>query len=157
AFFAGNQPTTAQGVIALAGALEQTGRTSEAQTLVRTWWREQSFEAAEQSRILRRWGGWPTQADHAARLHVLLLGPHGPATQAAASMVSRERQAIANTVIALRTAYAPDQAIANLSPSQALDPNVVFERVRILRAAGRQNEAFGLLSYLPPAPSHREG
>jgi soluble lytic murein transglycosylase len=157
AFFGDGTPNTAQGAIAMASALEQTGRTPEAQALIRSWWRDQSFEAAEQSRILDRWGRWLTQADHETRLNMLLLGTHGPATQAMVGLVSPERQAIARTVMSLRTAYAPDQAVANLSPSQALDPNVVFERVRILRAAGRQNEAFGLLSYLPAAPSHREG
>ncbi|HAC00284.1 MAG TPA: transglycosylase, partial [Brevundimonas sp.] len=60
AFFNGTAPTTAQGAIALAGALEQTGRRQEAQAVIRDWWRTQSFDEAQQSRIYSRWSGWLT-------------------------------------------------------------------------------------------------
>lgn len=156
-FFQGQPPETAEGAYALANALEQRGQTQQARQLVTEWWRTRSFNATTQGRFLQRWGGLFSQADHEARLNMLLLGPHGPATQAMISLVGPERRAIAETVMALRTAYSPDAALARLSPSQALDPNVVFERVRILRAANRQPEAFGLLRYLPPAPQHDEG
>ncbi|RYG11428.1 MAG: lytic transglycosylase domain-containing protein, partial [Caulobacteraceae bacterium] len=68
------------------------------------------------------------------------------------SMVSPERQSVANAVMALRTAYSPDAVVANLSPSQARDPAVALERVRILRSQSRQSEGFALLSALPAAP-----
>jgi soluble lytic murein transglycosylase len=157
AFFDRSAPTTVQGAIALAWALDQKGRTAEARDLIVQWWRTQSFEAADQTRILGRWSGWLTQADHEARLNMLLLGPHGPATRAMVSLVSPDRAAIANTVMSLRSAYSPDAMIANLSSSQALDPAVVLERVRILRAANREREAYPLLRYLPAAPLHSEG
>ncbi len=157
AFFQGSEPTTAEGAYALADALDQRGRTGEAQSLVRDWWRTRSFEQAIQNRMLNRFGSWLTQDDHTARLNMLLLGPHGPATRQMVGLVSADRQAIANAVLSLRTSYAADGVLAGLSPNQAMDPNVVFERVRILRAAGRQREAFPLLSALPPAPSHQDG
>ncbi|WP_312820780.1 lytic transglycosylase domain-containing protein [Brevundimonas sp.] len=157
AFFAEQPPRTVQGAISLASALEQAGRRDEAQTLIRNWWREESFDAAEQDRILSRWSAWLTTDDHSARLSTLLSGPHGPATRAMVNLVPAERQAIANAVMNLRTAYAPDTLVASLSPQQATDPNVVLERVRLLRSANRQSEAFDLLRYLPPAPKHTEG
>lgn len=157
AFFNGSAPTTAQGAIALAAALEQSGRTAEAQALIGDWWRTRSFEAQEQSRILERWSGWLTQADHDARMDVLLLGPHGPATRAMLNLVSPQKAAVANTVMGLRSAYSPDAMVSSLSPAQATEPAVALERVRILRAAGRGREGFPLLRYLPAAPSHREG
>jgi len=157
AFFEGSEPTTVQGAIALTWALEQGGRTEQARSLIGEWWRTRSFEATEQTRILNRWSGWLTQTDHEARLSMLLLGPHGPATRAMVNLVSPERAAVANTVMSLRTAYSPDAMIANLSSSQALDPAVVLERVRILRAASRQSEGYALLRYLPAAPLHTEG
>src|SRR5690606_32303226 len=97
AFFNGTAPTTAQGAIALAGALEQTGRRQEAQALIRDWWRTQSFEEAQQSRIYSRWSGWLTSDDHVARLDMLLLGPHGPATRAMVALVPADRQAVARS------------------------------------------------------------
>lgn len=150
-------PTTVQGAIALADALEQRGRSDEARRLIGEWWRTRSFDEAFQTRILTRWGSSLTQADHEARLNMLLLGPHGPATRAMVQLVSPDRQAVAEAVMALRTAYSPDAIVAELSPSQAMDPAVVLERVRILRSQNRQSEAFPLLAALPPAPSHTEG
>lgn len=155
--FAQASPTTVEGAIALADALEQRGRRDEAQRLIADWWRTRSFEEAAQNRILARWGSSLTQADHEARLNMLLLGPHGPATRAMTGMVSPERRAVADAVMALRTAYSPDAMVANLSPSQAMDPAVVLERVRILRSQNRQSEGFALLAALPAAPSHTEG
>lgn len=157
AFFGSTQPTTVQGAIVLAEAMERGGRAAEAQTLIREWWRTRSFDEATQTRILGRWGGWLSPDDHVTRLNMLLLGPHGPATRAMTTLVPFERQSTANAVIALRSAYSADATVANLSPAQAVDPNIAFERVRILRAANRQSEGFALLRYLPAAPSHSEG
>lgn len=151
------QPTTIEGVIAYASALEQRGRQDQARTLVRDWWRTRVFDEAPQSRILSRWGGWLTQADHEARLNVLLLGPHGPATRGMINLVSPERAAIANAVMTLRSAYSPDAVVAALTPAQAADPAVALERVRILRSQNRQAEGFPLLASLPPAPAHTTG
>ncbi len=157
AFFGGRDPTTVEGAIALAAAWEQAGNAPAAQNLIREWWRTQSFNEAQQSRILGQWGRWLTPDDHVARLNMLLLGPHGPATRAMVTMVPPDRQAVANAVMNLRTAYAPDTLVASLSQDQAYDPAVVLERVRLLRSASRQSEAFPLLRYLPPAPSHSDG
>ncbi|CAN5180536.1 lytic transglycosylase domain-containing protein [soil metagenome] len=156
-FFGGNEPRTVQGAIALTWALEQTGRTAEARSLIADWWRTRSFDDASQSRILSRWSGWLTQADHEARLNMLLLGPHGPATRTLVNLVSPQRAAIANAVMTLRGAYSPDAVVAGLSASDALDPAVVMERVRILRSQNRESEGYPLLRYLPAAPSHQEG
>lgn len=152
-FFGDTKPMTVQGAVALAGALEQRGRADEARALIRDWWRTRAFDDATQTRILGRWGSWLTQADHDARLSQLLLGSHGPATRAMVALASPDRQIVANAVMTLRTAYSPDAVVANLSPSQAMDPAVVLERVRILRAANREAEAFPLLRALPAAPS----
>ena len=157
ALFADSPPTTVEGAIALASAYEQRGRTDEARALIRNWWTTQSFEAPQQTRILGRWGAWLTPADHEARLNMLLLGPHGPATQAMIGLVSPERAAVANAVMGLRTAYSADAMVANLSPAQASDPAVALERVRLLRSQSRQSEAFPLLAALPPAPAHKAG
>ena len=153
ALFQRSGPTTIEGAIALADALEQRGRADEARRLIREWWTTRSFDDASQSRILGRWGSALTQADHEARLNLLLPGPHGPATRAVTQLVSPERRAIAEAAMALRTAYSPDAIVANLTPAQARDPAVALERARILRAANRQSEGFALLSALPPAGS----
>lgn len=153
----GEEPLTAQGAFALAEALDASGRRDEAVTLVRRWWTQRSFEADLQARVLGRWGPYLTQADHDARLDVLLLGPHGPATRAMVDLASPDLRAVAQAVLAMRTAYAPDAIVAGLTPAQAGHPAVTLERVRLLRAQNRQSEGFALLSGLPAAPSHEEG
>jgi len=157
ALFARSPPATAEGAVALADAMEQRGRRDEARALITEWWRTRSFDEPVQSRILTRWGGWLTQADHEARLNMLLLGPHGPATRALTQLVSPERRAVAEAAMALRSAYSPDAVVAGLTPAQAMDPAVALERVRILRSQSRQSEGFALLSALPPAPTHDAG
>ena len=157
ALFARTPPTTAEGAVALAGALEQRGRTDEARRLITDWWRTRSFDEPVQTRILGRWGGWLTQADHEARLNMLLLGPHGPATRAMTQLVSPERRAVAEAVMTLRGAYSPDAVVAGLTPAQAMDPAMALERARILRSQNRQSEGFALLAALPAAPSHDAG
>ncbi|WP_245159503.1 lytic transglycosylase domain-containing protein [Brevundimonas intermedia] len=157
ALMSDGKPTTVEGAIAYASALEQRGRQDEARALVRDWWRTRSFDDAPQSRILGQWGSWLTPSDHEARLNMLLLGPHGPATRSMVNLVSPDRAAIANTVMTLRSAYSPDAVIANLTPAQAADPAVVLERVRLLRSQNRQSEGFALLANLPPAPAHTAG
>jgi len=157
AFFSDQAPTTVQGAISLAEALDHNNRSREARALIADWWRTRSFDDGQQARILNRWSAWLTPADHEARLNMLLLGPHGPATRSMINLVSPERAAIANAVLSLRTAYDPGAMVAGLSPNQALDPAVVLERVRLLRAAGRGSEGFALLRYLPSAPLHTEG
>lgn len=148
------KPTTVEGAIAYASALEQRGRQEEARTLVRDWWRTRSFDDAPQSRILARWSAWLTPADHEARLNMLLLGPHGPATRSMVNLVSPDRAAVANAVMALRSAYSPDAVVAGLTPAQATDPAVVLERVRILRSQNRQSEAFPCWpACRPPRPT----
>lgn len=155
--FANREPTTVQGVIAFADALEQRGESERARTLVRTWWREKSFDAASQSRIFTRWGLWLDQADHDARLAMLLTGPHGPATRAMVQLASPEMRVVGEAVLALRSAYSAETIVAGLTPSQAMHPAVVLERVRIARARGQTSVGYPLLSALPSAPSHAEG
>jgi len=157
AFFDGHPPITVEGAIGLALALESSGRSDEARPIIRDWWRNQSFDFDNQSRILSIWPGWIAPADDEARLNMLLLGPHGPATRAMIDRVGPEQRTIAQAVLALRTAYAPDAIVAGLTPAQAAHPAVVFERVRILRSQGREAEGFPLMAGLPKAPTHSEG
>jgi soluble lytic murein transglycosylase len=157
ALFTTRQPTTVQGAFALTDALEQRGRGDEARSLIRGWWRDRSFDAATQTRILNRWGAWFTQDDHDTRAAMLLLGTHGPATRAMVQLASPDVRAVGNAVLALRTAYSAETIVAGLTPAQAMHPAVVLERVRIARARGQVSVGYPLLAALPAAPSHADG
>ncbi len=157
ALFATRAPTTVQGAIALTDALEQRGRGEEARALIRSWWRDRSFDVTNQTRILNRWGAWFTQDDHDARAALLLLGTHGPATRAMVQLSSPDMRAVGEAVLALRTAYSADAIVSRLTPAQAMHPAVVLERVRIARARGMTSVGYPLLAALPAAPSHTDG
>lgn len=156
--YASREPQTMEGAMALASALESNGQSDEARTLIRRWWREQSFELAVQERALGRYGRWLTQADHDARLDMLLLGPQGPAARAMIALASPDHRALANARMALRGGTGDiEGTIASVPASLMNHPGLAIERVRLLRQRNRGFEAYALLAQLPPAPSHSEG
>ena len=158
AWFDGAPPTTAEGALALASALQSTGKTAEAQALIRSWWRDRSFELDVQERMLSRHAAWLTEDDHAERLDTLLLGPQGPATQAMMNLVSADRRALAEARIALRNESDDATAKFNRVPGAlASDPGLAVERARYLRRRGLETLGYGLVSRFPAAPAHAEG
>ncbi|MES2033567.1 MAG: hypothetical protein V4466_05280 [Pseudomonadota bacterium] len=81
AWFGGAEPETAEGAMALAGALRATGKDAEAKDLIRRWWREKMFDADPQRSMRSRFGQYLTEDDHLRRADVLLYGQQGPAAR----------------------------------------------------------------------------
>lgn len=157
-WFGGQMPTTAEGAIALASALVQTGREPEARVLIRTVWREQMFEAGPQNGMMSRFGAWLTVDDHIARLNCLLMGPQGPAVQGVLALVPADYQALAQARMALRADRGDALAQADALPSSVKnDRGLAFEKSRWLRLHGRMGEGFELLGLWPRAPAHADG
>lgn len=153
AIFSAEAPTTPEGALAYAQALSATGATGEAQSLVRTWWRERSFDQATQDRFLAAYGAWLTQDDHEKRLDTLLYGPQGPATRAMMSLVSSDYRALAEARIALRNGSSAPYVPAQFEN----DPGLALERARRARLDGQEYNGFQHLSRFPAAPTHSEG
>jgi soluble lytic murein transglycosylase len=76
-WFAGAEPTTAQGAMALASAYRGAGRPQDAAALIKHWWRDRSFEAEPQRAMLARFADVLTVDDHARRADILLYGSQG--------------------------------------------------------------------------------
>ena len=152
--FASGQPDTAEGALALATSLEAQGRAGDAQTLIRTVWRERTFDADVQTRMYARYGRWITADDVVFRLDALLYGQQGPAARALMSMVDAEHQAAAQARIAFRndSSGAPSQFEA-LSPTMQRDPGVVFERARYLLKRGSEVQAVQAVQGIAPPPT----
>ena len=157
-WFAGGEPATAEGAIALAGALKALGRTDEARALIRRFWRDRLFDPEPQQAMLAAFGAYLTPDDHLRRLDILLMGPQGPAAQALLALVSPDRQALAQSRMDLRADRpgAWDRALA-LPASVADDPGLAFEKARWLRSKDRQNEGFPLLAKMPTSAPHEDG
>ena len=152
-WFDGQPPTTAEGAMSLAGALQASGQTADAQTLIRSWWREHLFDAGIQARMLARYGAWLTPADHSARLRSLLLGPQGPALQGVLPLVSEDERRLADAAIAFRV-FSSDaqQKLAATPTALQSDPVLNFERARYLRHFNMETLGFSLVHAFPPAP-----
>ena len=150
AWFKGERPKTAEGAMALAGALQATGRQEEARDLVRRFWRDEMFEADVQSRFLARFASLLTQDDHAARADMLLYGPQGPATLAMIPLLPPDKQAAARARIALRSgSSSANDLVAALPASEAKSPGVAFERAKYLRTHNLDQLALAQVANFP--------
>lgn len=150
-------PETAEGAMALAGALQARGQAAEAQSLIKSWWRDRMFDLPVQDRMLARFGPMLNQDDHIKRLDTLLLGQQGPAASAMLRLVPAEYGALAEARRALRQERSDGTERFNaVSGSLALDPGLAFERARFLRKRSLESVGMGFLSRFPRAPNDQE-
>ncbi len=149
-WFGGREPTTAEGAMALASAWRMQGKTNEAANLVRGWWRDKSFEADAQRRMLARFSDVLTVDDHIRRADILLYGAQGPAAREVVALLPADQQQAAMTRIALRSGAGNANELLNaLPPNLAQSPGVAFERASFLRRGGMETLAAAQLPYFP--------
>ncbi|MFI4965107.1 MAG: lytic transglycosylase domain-containing protein [Caulobacterales bacterium] len=149
-WFAGAEPTTAQGAMALASAYRGLGRPADAATLIKHWWRDKSFEADAQRTMLARFGDVLTPDDHARRADILLYGAQGPAARDMIALLPAEQQAAARARLALRSeARDANELLAALPADVARTPGVAFEHAAYLRRKGLDTLALAEVQYFP--------
>jgi len=149
-WFAGAEPTTAQGAMALASAYRGLGRAPEAAALIKHWWRDKSFEAEPQRAMLARFGDVLTADDHARRADILLYGSQGPAARDMVALLSQDQQAAARARLALRAeARDANELLAALPADTASTPGVAFERAAYLRRKGLDTLALAQVANFP--------
>jgi len=144
AWFAGQEPASAQGAMALASAYRSLGRQAEASDLIRRWWRDKPFEADVQRTMLTRFGDVLTPDDHVRRADILLYGAQGPAARDVVALLPAEKQPAALARISLRGNV--DSSFNALSPDDQMSPGVAFERASYLRRKGQDASAVAALS-----------
>jgi soluble lytic murein transglycosylase len=149
-WFAGAEPTTPQGAMALASAYRSLGRAPDAQALIRRWWRDRSFDAATQSTMLTRFGDMLTMEDHARRADTLLYGGQLTAARQIMAMLPADQQAAAQARLALRADSRDANALYDALPaSLQSSPGVAFERAAFLRRKGMDVIALGQVANFP--------
>ncbi|MDB5426587.1 MAG: transglycosylase [Phenylobacterium sp.] len=149
-WFAGAEPATAQGAMALASAYRGLGRPAEATALIRHWWRDKSFEADAQRTMLARFSDVLTMDDHARRADILLYGSQGPAAREMIALLPADQQDAARARLALRAeARDANELLAALPPTVAQTPGVAFERAAYLRRKGLDTLALGQVQNFP--------
>lgn len=146
-WFAGQEPASAPGAMALASAYRSLGRQAEASDLIRRWWRDKSFEADVQRTLLTRFGDLLTPEDHVRRADVLLYGSQGPAAREVVALLPADKQPAALARIALRGNV--DSSFNSLTPEDQASPGVAFERASYLRRKGLDAAAVAALSASP--------
>ena len=150
AWFGDTAPTSPQGAMALAAAYQDTGRTADAQVLIRHWWRTQIFEADAQRAMLTRFGGFLTIDDHIQRLDTLLYGAQGPAVHDMLTLVPADERSLAEARMALRGNAGDAMALADaVPPSLAGDPGLAIERARYLHDHDMDSSALALVDRFP--------
>jgi soluble lytic murein transglycosylase len=154
AWFGGDRPTTAEGTMAFASALRVQGRSQEAADLIRTAWRDTSFEVEPQRLMLARFPDVLTVDDHIRRADILLYGAQGPAAREMVALLPAGDQLAAQARMAMRAGSANAAALyASLTPEQQTSPGVAFERMAWLRKRDDAASALSQVRYLAPPPT----
>ena len=153
AWFKGEEPQSAEGAMALAAAYQASGRTDDAVTLIKHFWRDKVFEAEPQAQMLTRFGGMLTQDDHVRRAQLLLYGSQGPAARDMIPLLPADQQELARVRMAVREGERGSElTVENLPASLQDDPGLTYERARRLIHEREGNLALSLAPRLPPFP-----
>ena len=150
AWFGGAKPRTGPGALALATALNASGRPSEAAIVIREGWRTLIFDQTAQNAILTSFSAILTPDDHAARVDLLLYGAHDAQAMDLLRYLAADQQALAQARMALHRADpGAEGLIAALPPALQNAPGIVFERMIRLRDGGMDVAARQLAPGLP--------
>jgi soluble lytic murein transglycosylase len=155
-WFKASPPQTSAGVMALASAWRNLGRTDQATSLIRAYWRDQLFDAQTQRTLLTRFGDLLTPDDHAKRADMLLFGQPGQASRDLLPLLDEPRRQLAEARLALRSGSNLGKVLETLPEALRSDPSLNMEKVAYLRQNGREAETLTLASALPPSPSYTE-
>jgi soluble lytic murein transglycosylase len=145
-WFAGADPTTPEGAMALAAAYQATGDSARAAEVIRHIWRTRSFDVGPQQTMISRFGAMLTADDYAAREDMLLYGVQGDASRALLGMLSPDQQLLAQTRMAIRQGGVTGQVPDSLRAS----PGVAYE---LALAAQRRGDTSGALALIPRLPT----
>ncbi len=134
-------PASGDGRIALALALKDLGRRSEANDIAQAAWREDGLGADAESRSLNAFSFSPD--DHAARVAMLLWRDQRSAAQRLFPRLSPADRLLAQARIGLqvRQRRGLQEAVDSVPASRRDDPGFVYDRAQYRRRTGRPEEA----------------
>jgi soluble lytic murein transglycosylase len=145
-WFAGADPTTPEGAMALAAAYQATGNQQHAADVIRHIWRTKPFDVGAQQTMMTRFSAVLTADDYAAREDMLLYGVQGDASHALLAYLSPDQRLLAQTRMAIRQGGVTGQVPDNLKDS----PGVAYE---LALAAQRRGDTSGALALIPRLPT----
>ncbi|MFC4172818.1 lytic transglycosylase domain-containing protein [Microvirga sp. GCM10011540] len=150
AFFARQAPLTASGRIALAFALKADGLEAQANDQIRHVWREDSFGNDLERRILDRFPGVLSQADHRFRMERFLLKENwGAATRAAGHAGNDYATLVKARMGIFQGKKKAEKAFAAVPAALRKDPSYLFSRALFLRRSNKLVEAAAVIQAAP--------
>lgn len=150
-WFAGAEPTTPEGAMALASAYQATGEAAKAAEVIRHVWRTKPFDADLQSQMLTRFGAALAADDHAVREDMMLYGAQGPASRDLLPLLADDQKALAEARMALRSGASNAETLVGALPASVRDaPGVGYEEA--LRDE-RRGDVAGALAFIPRLPT----
>ncbi len=152
AWFEAHAPVSALGVGRYADALVARGDSDKAAALVKRFWLEANFTAAEDEVAFRhRFAAVLQPADHLARLERVLWDHQALAAQRLLPLVDEGQRALALARLALAgDEPGLDETLRRVPPQLAGDPGLAYERLHWRRAKENYAGALEILNH-PPA------
>ena len=146
-WFAKYPPRSGGGMVRLALALQNAGRTTEAADWAQRAWTTAALPNEAEAAVLGQWGRQLTQADHEQRLDSLIWLGRPNEAKRLVPRIPLPRRAVAEARIALATqSPGVDGALSRVGATQMTDPGLVYERVRWRRRNGNTQGAIDLLA-----------
>ncbi|MET0743529.1 MAG: lytic transglycosylase domain-containing protein [Microvirga sp.] len=152
-FFASQPPATQNGRIALATAFQAEGRIEEAVNLIRHVWREDTFGGDVEDRILDRFPGVMTVADHRFRMERLLHKEVWGGAARAAEFAGKSYDTLVKARLGLyQGTKKAEKAFAAVPAALRTDPSYLFSRALYLRRSGKIEDAARIMAQAPQDP-----
>lgn len=143
-------PKTSKGLDQYMNALIVSGRTAEAQALIRKWWGDIKLSRDEQRTLYRKYGKMINREAHQRRLDTLLFSKQYQNARAIAAVVGGGFPALTEARIALATEKSSANALlAKVPASLKGDPGLMFERLHWRRENKMNSGAVQILNSAP--------
>jgi soluble lytic murein transglycosylase len=142
AWFAGQEPLTAEGMVRLGEALLTTGETAYGAGWIARAWATQAFDTRRQRELFAAYGQYLKGRPSTQRMSLLLWAHEAAMARWLLPQVPDDLKRIAQARIALMEGAANALSLASALPATAqADAGVLFEQVRYLRRRGDDDKA----------------
>ena len=148
AAFGTTRPETPEGAVALAQALVATGKTKEAQAIIRSYWHREALSPSMETRMLSAFPTLLSKEDHKRRMDMLLYRERVSQAERFADLGEAQSLYKAWSAV-IRKANNTPTLVKAVHPSWHGDPAYLFLRIEMANRADRYEEAAALLEKKP--------
>jgi soluble lytic murein transglycosylase len=151
-YFATTEPQTPAGKLALARALKDAGKSSEAAALARSVWREADLNAGLEARLTSDFGEYLQKSDHKYRADRLLYKEQTASALHVAALAGPDVVALAKARASVIAEAPSDRLFAAVPLALRADPGYKFAMIQKLRRADKISAAVSVMLASPRDP-----